>query len=118
MCNSSADAIDKAILSDLAKGVKVEPTYRYGNLVNTIVAAVTNIRQKAVKGGAIYNDIEFYAIGYGQKDGDAEFSRLLSTEYYLKEDVDKILAELCENHKKESESAAENWNRYERTESI
>ena len=60
---------------------------------------------------AIYNDIEFYAIGYGRKDGDAEFSRLLSTEYYLKTDVDKILADLCENHKKASERDTENWNR-------
>jgi hypothetical protein len=47
---------------------------------------------KAVKGKAIYDDIEFYALGYGQKDGDAEFNRLLSTEYYPKADVDKILA--------------------------
>ena len=39
MCNTSADAIDKAILSDLAKGVKVEPTARYDSIVtvsNTI----------------------------------------------------------------------------------
>lgn len=66
---------------------------------------------KAFKGKAIYNDIEFYAIGYGGKDGDAEYSRRLSTEYYLKADVVKILAELCENHKKASERDVENWNR-------
>ena len=39
MCNTSADAIDKAILSDLTKGVKVEPTARYDSIVtvsNTI----------------------------------------------------------------------------------
>lgn len=66
---------------------------------------------KAVKGKAIYDDIEFYALGYGQKDGDAEFNRLLSTEYYPKADVDKILAELRENHKKASERDVENWNR-------
>lgn len=66
---------------------------------------------KTIKGKAIYNDIEFYAIGYGRKDGDVEFSRLLSTEYYLKTDVDKILADLCENHKKASERDTENWNR-------
>lgn len=39
MCNTSADAIDKEILSDLAKGVKVEPTARYDSIVtvsNTI----------------------------------------------------------------------------------
>ena len=46
MCNTSADAIDKAILSDLAKGVKVEPTDRYDNLVNTIVAVSNTIRRK------------------------------------------------------------------------
>ena len=43
MCNTSADAIDKAILSDLVKGVKVEPTDRYDN---TIVAVSNTIRQK------------------------------------------------------------------------
>lgn len=46
MCKSSADAIDKAILSDLAKGVKCEPTVRYDNLVNTIVDVVNTIYQK------------------------------------------------------------------------
>ena len=42
MYNKSADAIDNEILSDLAKGVKVEPTARYGIIINTI----NTIRQK------------------------------------------------------------------------
>lgn len=42
MCNTSADAIDKAILSDLAKGVKVEPTARY----DSIVTVSNTIRRK------------------------------------------------------------------------
>lgn len=46
MCNTSADAIDKAILSDLVKGVKVEPTARYDSIINTIVAASNTIRRK------------------------------------------------------------------------
>ena len=34
---TSADAIDQEILSDLAKGVKVETTNRYDSIVNAIV---------------------------------------------------------------------------------
>ena len=34
---SSADAIDQEILSDLAKGIKVETTDRYDSIVNAIV---------------------------------------------------------------------------------
>ena len=34
---TSADAIDQEILSDLAKGVKVETTDRYDSIVNAIV---------------------------------------------------------------------------------
>lgn len=34
---TSADAIDKEILSDLAKGVKVETTDRYDSIVKAIV---------------------------------------------------------------------------------
>ena len=34
---TSADAIDKEILSDLAKGVKVKTTDRYDSIVNAIV---------------------------------------------------------------------------------
>lgn len=46
MCNPSADAINKAFLSDLTKGVKVEPTVMYDSLVNTIVVAANMIRRK------------------------------------------------------------------------
>ena len=34
---TSADAIDQEILTDLAKGVKVERTDRYDSIVNAIV---------------------------------------------------------------------------------
>ena len=37
---TSADAIDQEILSDLAKGVKVETTNRYDSIVNAIVEKV------------------------------------------------------------------------------
>ena len=46
MCNTSADAIYKAILPDLAKGVKVDPTDRYDSIINTIVAVSNTIRRK------------------------------------------------------------------------
>lgn len=57
------------------------------------------IELKAVKGKAIYNDIEFYALGYGREEGDAIFKTLLSTEYYRKSDVDKLIEEL--KHKRD-----------------
>lgn len=46
MYNTNADAIDKAFLSDLTKGVKIEPTVMYDSLVNTIVVAANMIRRK------------------------------------------------------------------------
>lgn len=44
MCNTSADAIDNEILSELSKGAKVEPTDRYDTVVNTIVEKAKEIR--------------------------------------------------------------------------
>jgi len=44
MCNTSADAIDKAILADLVKEAMFEPTGRYDAIVNTIVEKAKEIR--------------------------------------------------------------------------
>jgi hypothetical protein len=44
MYNTSADAIDKAILADLVKEAMFEPTDRYDAIVNTIVEKAKEIR--------------------------------------------------------------------------
>lgn len=41
---TSADAIDQEILSDLAKGVKVETIDKYGSIVNAIVEKSKEMR--------------------------------------------------------------------------
>jgi hypothetical protein len=43
---TSADAIDREILSELAKGVKVETTDRYDAIVNVIVEKAKEMRQE------------------------------------------------------------------------
>lgn len=42
---TSADAIDQEILTDLAKGVKVETTARYDSIVNAIVEKAKKLRE-------------------------------------------------------------------------
>ena len=42
---TSADAIDQVILTELANGVKVEPTDRYDAIVNVLVEKAKEMRQ-------------------------------------------------------------------------
>ena len=48
---------------------------------------------ETLKGKEIYDEIEYYVKGFEPKEVDDKVESLLSTDYYLKSDADKVIAE-------------------------